>query len=208
MRQDRYDLEQLSKLAFIRRETDMRRLFGNGWKTINDSQRQWIRYMLRVWGYHMRGDESPRGEVNVIGRLMMRCEWSEQKSKQIESTVTELFAQGYRDEELHRRARDIIIPKSAAGNIIALAKESDDAAFMERLITKVLGRDNPIRSMARLKYCRRKSSQDLIRSLSVLTGISAKESRNRIEWAENILDGELYYSSKREMEKEIIYQAA
>lgn len=196
------DYQQVVRLAGVRSAADMRRLFGTGWKTINKSQQAWVRHLLTVWGDHMSGDEYERGEVNVIGRLMMRCEWSEQKARQIEKVVTELHCEGYRGEELLRKARDILVPQSAAGNIIALAKESDDAAFMESVIVKTFGRENPIRSVARLRYCKCKSAQNIASSLIYFTGITQKEARNRMEWAADILEGELYYAVKREMEKE------
>lgn len=196
------DYQQVIRLAGVRSAADMRRLFGTGWKTINRSQQAWIRQLMTVWGDHMSGDEYERGQVNVIGRLMMRCEWSEQKAKQIEKVVTELHCEGYRGEELLRKARDILIPQSATSNIIALAKESDDAAFMESVIVKTFGRDNPIRSVARLRYCKCKSSQNIASSLIYFTGITQKEARSRMEWASGILEGELYYAVKREMEKE------
>ncbi|MBV4365898.1 hypothetical protein [Erwinia phyllosphaerae] len=202
------DYQQIVRLAGVRSASDMRRLFGTGWKTINKSQQAWVRHLLAVWGDHMSGDEYERGQVNVIGRLMMRCEWSEQKAKQIEKVVTELHCEGYRGDELLRKARDILIPQSATGNIIALAKESDDAAFMESVIVKTFGRDNPIRSVARLRYCKCKSAQNIAASLIYFTGITQKEARNRMEWAADILEGELYYAVKREMDREISAIAA
>jgi len=107
-----------------------------------------------------------------------------------------------------RKARDLVVPQSSAANIIALAKESDDADFMEHVITKTFGRDNPIRSVARLRYCKRKSSQYVQRSLSYLTGITPKEARNRMEWAESILEGEMFYAAQRELKKKILQNAA
>lgn len=202
------DYQQISRLSGVRSAAEMRRLFGNGWKTINESQRVWIRHLMTVWGGHLGGKEFERGEINVIGRLMMRSEWSEQKAKQIEKIVTELHCEGYRGEELHRKARDLLIPQSATGNIIALAKESDDAAFMESVMVKTFGRDNPIRSVARLRYCKCKSAQKMIQSLVHFTGISSKEARNRMEWSLEILEGEMFYAVKREMEKEIPLMAA
>lgn len=202
------DYQQISLLAGVRTAADMRRIFGTGWKTINRSQQAWIRNLLTVWGDHLSGDEYERGEINVLGRLMIRCEWSEQKAKQIEKVVTELHCEGYRGEELLRKARDILVPQSSAGNIIALAKESDDAAFMESVIVKTFGRDNPIRSVARLRYCKCKSAQNLAHSLIYFTGITPKEARNRMEWSQDILEGELYYAVKREMEKEYSALAA
>lgn len=202
------DYQQIVRLAGVRSAADMRRLFGTGWKTINRSQQAWIRHLLTVWGDHLSGDEYERGEINVIGRLMMRSEWNEQKARHIEKIVTQLHCEGYRGEELHRKARDLLIPQSSTGNIIALAKESDDAAFMESVIVKTFGRDNPIRSVARLRYCKRKSAQSIASSLIYFTGISSKEARNRMEWASDIMEGELFYAVKREMEKEFLPQAA
>lgn len=196
------DYQQIVRLAGVRTSADMRRLFGTGWKTINRSQQAWIRNLLSVWGDHLSGDEYERGEINVLGRLMMRCEWSEQKARQIERVVTELHCEGYRGEELLRKARYILVPQSSAGNIIALAKESDDAAFMESVIVKTFGRDNPIRSVARLRYCKCKSAQNIAQSLIYFTGVTPKEARNRMEWAQDVLEGELYYAVKREMENE------
>lgn len=196
------DYQQIVRLAGVRTAADMRRLFGTGWKTINRSQQAWIRNLLSVWGDHLSGDEYERGEINLLGRLMMRCEWSEQKARQIERVVTELHCEGYRGEELLRKARDILVPQSSAGSIIALAKESDDAAFMESVIVKTFGRDNPIRSVARLRYCKCKSAQNLAQSLIYFTGVTPKEARNRMEWAQDVLEGELYYAVKREMENE------
>jgi hypothetical protein len=202
------DFQQIVRLAGVRSAADMRRLFGTGWKTINRSQQAWIRHLLTLWGQHLGGDDYDRGEVNVIGRLMMRCEWSEQKGKQIEKIVSELHCEGLRGEELFRKARDLLMPQTSTSNIIALAKESDDAAFVEVVMVKTFGRDNPIRNMARLRYCKRKSAQNIASCLIYHTGLSAKEGRNRTEWALDILEGEMFYAIKREMEKEIPNLAA
>ena len=194
------DFQQIVRLAGVRSAADMRRLFGNGWKTINSSQQAWVRHMLTVWGQHLGNEDYDRGEVNVIGRLMMRCEWSEQQGRQIEKIVSELHCEGLRGEELFRKARDLLIPQSATANIIALAKESDDAAFVESVMVKTFGKDNPIKNIARLRYCKRKSVQNIVASMIYFTGISTKEARNRMEWVLDILEGEMFYAIKREME--------
>lgn len=202
------DFQQIVRLAGVRSAADMRRLFGTGWKTINRSQQAWVRHLLTLRGQHLGGEDYDRGEVNVFGRLMMRCEWSEQKGKQIEKIVSELHCEGLRGEELFRKARDLLMPQTSTSNIIALAKESDDAAFVESVMVKTFGRDNPIRNMARLRYCKRKSAQNISSSLIYHTGLSTKEGRNRTEWALNILEGEKFYAIKRGMEKEIPNLAA
>jgi len=194
------DFQQIVRLAGVRSAADMRRLFGNGRKTINSSQQAWVRHMLTVWGQHMGNEDYDRGEVNVMGRLMMRCEWSEQQGRQIEKIVSELHCEGLRGEELFRKARDLLIPQSATASIIALAKESDDAAFVELVMVKTFGKDNPIKNIARLRYCKRKSVQNIGASMIYFTGISTKEARNRMEWVLDILEGEMFYAIKREME--------
>ncbi|MBZ6385127.1 hypothetical protein [Pantoea piersonii] len=197
------DFQQLVRLSGVRSAAEMRRLFGNGWKTINRSQQAWVRHLLTVWGDHLGGEDYDRGEVNVIGRLMMRCEWSEQKGKQIEKIVSQLHCEGLRGEELFRKARDLLMPQTSTANIIALAKESDDAAFVESVLVKTFGKDNPLRNVARLRYCKRKSAQNIGSCLIYYTSITPKEARNRLEWAMDIIEGEMYYAIKREMEKEI-----
>lgn len=197
------DFQQLVRLSGIRSAAEMRRLFGNGWKTINRSQQAWVRQLLTVWGNHLGSEDYDRGEVNVIGRLMMRCEWSEQKGKQIEKIVSQLHCEGLRGEELFRKARDLLMPQTSTANIIALAKESDDAAFVESVLVKTFGKDNPLRNVARLRYCKRKSVQNIGSCLIYYTRITPKEARNRLEWAMDIIEGEMFYAIKREMEKEI-----
>ena len=197
------DFQQLVRLSGIRSAAEMRRLFGNGWKTINRSQQAWVRHLLTVWGDHLGSEDYDRGEVNVIGRLMMRCEWSEQKGKQIEKIVSQLHCEGLRGEELFRKARDLLMPQTSTANIIALAKESDDAAFVESVLVKTFGKDNPLRNVARLRYCKRKSAQNIGSCLIYYTRITPKEARNRVEWAMDIIEGEMFYAIKREMEKEI-----
>lgn len=47
------DYQQIVRLSGVRTAADMRRLFGNGWKTINKSQQAWVRHLLGVWGDHL-----------------------------------------------------------------------------------------------------------------------------------------------------------
>ncbi len=202
------DFQQISRLAGVRSAADMRRLFGTGWKTINKSQQAWVRHLLTLWGQHLGNDDYDRGEVNVIGRLMMRSEWSEQKGRQIEKVVSELYCEGLRGDGLFRKARDLLIPHSATANIIALAKESDDAAFVEAVMVKTFGRDNPVKNVARLRYCKCKSAQNIERSLIYYTGLSSKEARNRIEWSLDILEGEMFYALNRASQKEFLFDVA
>ncbi|CAI1230802.1 Uncharacterised protein [Serratia ficaria] len=195
-------------LPMVLRQADLRRVWCRGKKTITPAQRVWTRYMLTLWGRHLGGDDSPAGCVNVIGRLMIRTEWSEGQSNRIVEVVEALHSQGYRGEELFRRSRELVIPGTSASSIIALAKESDDAAFVETVMSKAIKRDSPIRSVAIKRYCDRKCPQDIARMIERETGADVQASRKRVIWCEEILEEEMFYAIKREMEKEFLLNAA
>ncbi|MEL5676932.1 hypothetical protein [Serratia nevei] len=195
-------------LPFVQRQSDLRRVWCKGKKTITPAQRVWTRYMLTLWGRHLGGDDSPAGCVNVIGRLMIRTEWSEGQSNRIVEVVEALHAQGYRGEELFKKSRELVIPGTSTSNIIALAKESDDAAFVESVMSKTIKRDSPIRSVAIKRYCSRKRPQDIARMIERETGADVQAARKRVIWCEEILEEEMFYAIKREMEKEFLVVAA
>lgn len=184
-------------------DAHFRRVWKHPKKTINSRQKAWVHYMLQVWGKVNAGDDSPGGAVNVIGRLMIRSQWSDDKAKQIEDVVMRLYEEdGLRGDNLYRKAREIIIPQSSVSNIIALAKESDDAAFVERVMVKTFHRESPVRDVAIKQYCERKCTQDIARLISSVTGMDIQQCRRRVVWCENVLDAEMFYALKREIENE------
>lgn len=190
-------------------DAQFRRTWKYPKKTINQRQKAWVHYMLQVWGRNNAGDDSPAGAINVIGRLMIRSHWSDDKAKQIESVVMRLYEEdGLRGDELYRKARELVIPQSSFSNIIALAKETDDAAFVERVMVKVFHRESPVRDVAIKRYCERKCTQDIARLVSDITGMDIQYCRKRVVWCENVLDAEMFYAIKREIEKEIPLMAA
>ena len=190
-------------------DAQFRKVWRHPKKTITTKQRAWVHYMLSVWGRVNRGDDSPAGAVNVIGRLMIRSQWSEDKAQQIERVVMRLFEEdGLRGEALYKKARELVIPQSSLSNIIALAKESDDAAFVERVMVKAFHRESPVRDVAIKRYCECNCTQDIARQISYHTGIETGAARRRVKWCEDVLDAEIFYAMKREMEKEITLEAA
>lgn len=78
-------------LPIVSKQADLRRIWCRGRKTITPAQRVWTRYMLALWGKHLGGDDAPAGCVNVIGRLMIRSEWSHDQAERIVSVVNDLF---------------------------------------------------------------------------------------------------------------------
>ncbi|EMH4161638.1 hypothetical protein RJ498_000854 [Pluralibacter gergoviae] len=201
----------VTEMVYFPTDAHFRRVWKHPKRVITPQQTSWVHYMLMLWGNSMRGDGSPCCEVNVIGRLMVSSKWSQPKQEEIERVVTWLHSDdggGYRGEELYRKARDIIIPKSSLSNIIALAKESDDAAFVERVMVKIFRRDSPVRDVAIKRYCERKLTQDIARKMHEITGVDIQYCRKRVVWCEKVLDSELFYAMQREMEKEILQIAA
>lgn len=201
-------VDAIYTLPMVFRQAYLRRLWCRGKKTITPSQRVWTRYMLSLWGHYLGGDDAPSGCVNVIGRLMVRSEWSETQSERIVEVVNSLHKQGYRGEELFKKSREIVIPAASASNIIALAKESDDAAFVESVMKKAIKRESPIRDVAIKRYCDRKCPQDIARMISYITGADVQFCRKRVIWCEEILEEEMYYAMKHAMEKEMLQNAA
>lgn len=190
-------------------DAHFRRVWKHPKKTITTGQRAWVHYMLSVWGRVNRGDDSPCGAVNVIGRLMIRSHWSEDKAIQIQKVVNMLHDEsGLRGEELYRKAREIIMPQTSVSNIIALAKESDDAAFVEKVMIQTFHRESPVRDVAIKRYCGRNCTQDIARLISQITGIDVQAARRRVVWCENVLDAEIFYAMRREIEKEFPLIAA
>lgn len=202
-------ISAIYSLPLISDESHLRRVWKYTKKSITKKQQAWVHYMLSVWGRAHRGDDSPPKAVNVIGRLMIRSHWSPDKADHICGVVTRLHdEQGLRGDELYRKAKDIVFPKTSISDIIALAKESDDAAFVEKVMCKAINRNSPVRDVAIRQYCSRKCPQDIAREISTITGCDIQAARRRVVWCSNILDAEMFYAMKREMEKELLLNAA
>ncbi|MFT4271826.1 MAG: hypothetical protein QM578_12510 [Pantoea sp.] len=184
------------------RQSDIRRVWCRGKKTITPSQRVWTRYLLMLWGKHLGGEEYFGGCGSVIGQMMLRTEWSQQRSDEIIHAVNMLHEQGYRGDELFKRSREMVIPGTTAASLIALAKESDDAAFVERVISKTFIRTSPIRDIGIMRYCERKNAQEIARDIAWVNSCDVQLARKRVIWCEQILEEEMFYAVKREMEKE------
>lgn len=190
-------------------DAHFRRVWKHPKKTITTKQRAWVQYMMSVWGRINRGDDSPAGAINVIGRLMIRSHWSQGEGERIEKVVKMLYEEeGMRGEALYKKARELVIPQSSASNIIALAKESDDAAFVERVMVKIFHRESPVRDYAIKRYCERNCTQHIASAISRSTGVDIQQCRRRVVWCEKVFEAELFYAMKREMDNEIPLIAA
>lgn len=186
-------------------DAHFRRVWKHPKRAITTKQRAWVQYMMSVWGRINRGDDSPAGAINVIGRLMIRTSWSPDMGGHIERMVNWLYSDeggALRGEELYKKARELVIPQSSASNIIALAKESDDAAFVEKVIVKLFHRESPVRDYAIKRYCERNCTQHIASAISRMTGADIQQCRRRVVWCEKVFEAEMFYAMRREMENE------
>ncbi len=198
------ECDPFNLLSLYSSKNELRRVWGSNRKNALDSKRVWIRYMLMTWGKEYGGNDYPHsGSDSVIGRLMIRTEWSETEGERIIKVVKDLYKMGYQGEELFKKSHEILNPKNKISDLIALAKESDDAAFVENVITKTFAKNNPIRHVAIKRYCERKYPQKMARELSYQTKISIQQAVRRIGWAESILEEEMFYAMKHELEREL-----
>ncbi|MDX8001181.1 hypothetical protein FE394_18860 [Xenorhabdus sp. Reich] len=157
---------------------------------------------MMIWGRQYGGNEYLGGGCSVIGRLMTREDWTDAEGERIVRVVKDLHKFGYEGEELFQKAHEVLNPKQSLSDIIALAKESDDAAFVEMVLNKTFKQGNPIRDIAIKRYCERKYPQKIARELSKLTGCDVQQARKRATWSEELLEEEMYYAIKREIIKE------
>lgn len=187
-------------LPMVSKQADLRRIWCRGRRTITPAQRVWTRYMLSLWGKHLGGDDAPAGCVNVIGRLMIRSEWSHNQAEKIISVVKDLFRQGYRGEELFKVARGIVLPGTSLSGMIASFSETEDAAFVESVMHKAIKRHSPIRSIAIKRYCDGRTVQNIAQDINYHTGCDIQVARKRVAWCEGILEEALFYAIKRAIE--------
>ncbi|HFT6317875.1 TPA: hypothetical protein ACHGSG_005211, partial [Escherichia coli] len=64
--------------------------------------------------------------------------------------------------------------------------------------------ESPVRDVAIRRYCNRDSTQDIARMISQITGVDIQYCRRRVVWCERVLDSEMFYAMKRELEKELL----
>ncbi|MGC6389670.1 hypothetical protein ACMV8I_18695 [Ewingella sp. S1.OA.A_B6] len=200
---------KLIELACFERESQLRRKWCAGAAKITPLQRTWTRYMLMNWGSKHRGSEGPeRGAMNILGRLMWNQEWNADQGDRIQVIFSNLAQQGYSGDELIKKVKEIFLPQNSGSAAIALAKETDDAEFVESVITKTLSVSNPIREVVIRHYRDRKLPQLISEELTAFTGMDLESSRRRIRWAETAAEDMLFSAMLDEMENEKLQIAA
>lgn len=194
--------------VYMQRESDLKRKWAKGGKNITPLQRTWTRYMLSIWGEKVGGKVSAeRGCENVIGRLMIRTDWDDRSGKRIIEVVSNLHKQGYSGNELFQKAREIVMPGTKFNNLLTLAKESEDADFVESVMLEAFSLDNPIRYVAIKHYCERKITQELSVELCKATQCDISTANRRVRWCHNQLE-EVMFNAMMKRDGEIILQNA
>ncbi|WP_426577710.1 hypothetical protein ACP179_06505 [Xenorhabdus stockiae] len=182
-----------TELAGFKSEKQLRQKWCRGVKKITPSDRTWVRYMLMLWGAENQGDDSPvSGNINIIGRLMVREAWDDGTTTAIKLVMTNYAKLGYTGKELLEKVKEVIMPNKSTLGALRLAKEKDDAEFVEKCMTEAFTVDNPIRDVVIKRYKMRRSSQSILESLSHKTGIDIDSAKRRVRWANNAAEDMLY----------------
>lgn len=195
----------ITQLVCFERESALRRKHGGGVETITPMQRTWTRYMLRNWGEKHRGDDFPSGGGGGVWRMMWHEQWNSDQGDRIQLIFSNLGKQGYSGEELIRKVREIFLPSASGASVISLAKEQDDADFVEKCLIETFMPDSPIRAVVIERYRERNYPQNVLRNL---TGVDIESCKRRARWAEKLAEDIIFSTMRREMEKEIINKAA
>lgn len=190
--------EQFTQLTTCARKSEVKKRYLGKMQIITPLQRAWVRCLLDVWGEKYGGSEGPDTQkCSVIGRLMVRKEWNDRESERIIQTVENLHKQGYSGNELFLKAKQILSPGNSVSNLLDRANDKEDADLVESIMCKLFAPNNPIRAVAIKYYCERKSSQDIARELSKLTGVEFEYCRWRIRWCRELLEAAVYHAVKR-----------
>ncbi|CDH33746.1 hypothetical protein [Xenorhabdus bovienii] len=180
-------------LAYFRSENQLRQKWCKGVGKITPSDRTWVRYMLMLWGADNQGDDLPDGgNINVIGRLMVRDTWDDGTTTAIKLVMTNYAKLGYTGKELLEKVKEVIMPHRSTLGALRLAKEKDDAEFVEKCMTEIFTIDNPIRDVVIKRYKKCKSSQNILEALSHKTGIDIDSAKRRIRWANKAAEDMIY----------------
>ncbi|QHM76517.1 hypothetical protein C7M52_02493 [Mixta theicola] len=201
--------DALAQLAQVMRKSDLKKRYLKPVRLITPLQSAWVRCLLGIWGEKYGGHVGPdSGKCSVIGRLMIRQEWSDRESERIMDVVNNLHKQGYRGDELFIKAKQLVNPQNSVSNLIERANERDDADLVESVICSTFAPDNPIRHVAIKYYCERKCAQDIAYELSRLTGIHPENAKTRIKWCRQLLEASVYHAIRNEMEAKSFDDAA
>ncbi|WJZ70058.1 class II holin [Pantoea phage PA-1] len=200
--------DQFTQLTDCARKSEMKKRYLGKVERITPLQRTWVRCLLNTWGEKYGGSVGPDGgKINVIGRLMIRGEWSEREAERIKEVVNALHEQGYTGTELFLKAKQIISPQNTVSNLLDRANEQEDADLVESVICRIFAANNPIRLVAIKYHCERKCSQDIATDLARLTGIDVQSAWRRVKWCRELLEESVYHALKRELDG-IVQQSA
>ncbi|MDF7681211.1 hypothetical protein PT300_11705 [Enterobacteriaceae bacterium ESL0689] len=182
-------------------DAHFRRIWRHPKRTINQKQSLWVQYLLAIWGNVYRDDDYLIRETNIIGKLMVRGK--EEESTQIEKIIMQLYdVYGLRGDELFQNAQALIMQQRQRNKIISCIENSDDAAFVDRVLRKTFHRENPVRDFAIRKYCGQHTIQRIAREIQYYTGNDIQYCRKRVTWCERVLEGEMFFALKRELQHE------
>ncbi len=193
--------EALSQLATILRKSELKKRYLKPVQLITPLQSAWVRCLLDVWGSKYGGRVGPEtAKSSVIGRLMIRNNWSDKDSERIFKVVTDLHAQGYSGTELFIKAQQIVLLNDKVGSLLERANEQEDADLVEKVMCSLFTADNPIRAVAIKHYCERKCSQHIAADLVKMTGMDIENAKTRIRWCRQLLEASVFHAIRQEID--------
>lgn len=193
--------EALSQLATILRKSELKKRYLKPMQLITPLQSAWVRCLLDVWGSKYGGRVGPdTAKSSVIGRLMIRNNWSDKDSDRIFKVVADLYAQGYSGTELFIKAQQIVLLNDKVGSLLERANEQEDADLVEKVMCRLFTADNPIRAVAIKHYCERKCSQHIASDLAKMTGMDIENAKTRIRWCKQLLEASVFHAIKQEID--------
>lgn len=155
-------------------------------KRLNEVQAGWIKSLLSVWGECVGG--STAGHLTGGGGSFWGCiiheDWNDDQAQKITRVLNELRKAGYKGEELIAMAKTIIWPKESLADMIANAKEADDATFVESVILKAFKKDNPVYILGLDYYTTTKTVTDMGRYMRHYHAphLTRIQSEDRVRW--------------------------
>ncbi|MBE8598104.1 hypothetical protein IQ209_16780 [Xenorhabdus sp. BG5] len=123
---------------------------------------------------------------------MVRNDWDDGTTAAIKLVMTNYAKLGYTGKELLEKVKEVIMPNKSTLGALRLAKEKDDAEFVEKCMTEIFTIDNPIRDVVIKRYKDCKSSQNILEDLSRKTGIDLDSAKRRVRWANKAAEDMLY----------------
>lgn len=196
-RQRRNHIEALGKAAMAPRKSWLGKSI-----LLNDIQSGWIKSLLTVWGEFVRGGTAPAKPCgHSCWNVLRGKNWSDKALERFTAALNQAREEGYRGEQVMRRARSILWPESPV-SVIDQAMSSDDAKFMENVVLQTFDLKDPVYIVGLQYYTTRKKIADITRDLLHLAPwLTDSEARKRVRWCLEIFRAKVFLSARNALKE-------